>query len=233
MTYLRPLDCYLYPSIFPFSGKRRKLCKEASEFGTLTLNVLTNEKAGRRTILNFDDIVSWTSSFSHKPEGMFLELYCRHLPAMDITRNLSVKYNILRVNWATLNGNLSSQLHLLGDTNIYITSPGAGAFNAIFLPDGTSVITSPFCGTADTKSPCLNLDGMVLHEHLINYDTFIYSPASNKELVLPPAAVAAAASNKNHTSSFSYDIKFESAQFSRLLSEATHSVLSRVFSTAS
>jgi hypothetical protein len=169
-----------------------------------TLNVLINKKAGRRIIGNMDFVSDWISSYVMTVRG-----FGRMYPKLE-----KVTYNVTVIQWENIKG-LKSQLELLRNTDILISPFGSGSFNALFLPDATSLITTPSCLVQNGEPLCDNFEGDVLHVHQVHYDTFYYSPNLKSDIYLPP------------NEKLLYSLNMEKTHLIGLLQEASNSILFR------
>ena len=170
----------------------------------ITLNVLINNKAGRRIIGNMESVSEWISSHIMTARG-----FGRVYPKLE-----KVIFNVTVIRWENLKG-LKSQLGFLRITDILISPFGSGSFNALFLPDATSLITTPSCLVQNGEPLCDNFEGDVLHGHQVHYDTFYYSPNIKADIYLPP------------NEKIFYSMNLQKSHIISLLEEATNSILFR------
>lgn len=117
--------------------RRARICR------TRKLKVLMHVKEGRRMLKNHAEVAEWTAQ--HK--------LVDPLAGSEATAHAagSFGFDLRLMSWEDVQGGLKPELELLQHTDIYITSAGSAAVNAVFLPEGTARITAPFC-TDNVKS---------------------------------------------------------------------------------
>ena len=195
--------------------KDRLLCSDEK---SMTVNVLIqNKREGKRIIDNLEDVRDWTVEHKiHNLKGFNnLESYdCKSFATstteVDINSK-SIQYNVTFISWEDF-PILADQLKLLTDADIFITSPGAGSINSIFLAEGSVMITSPFC---EHVKWCDQDDLQAMFEHLSNFETFIYPldiPINPREVLTQ---------SNTHTC----NTHFIKEKYKSLLEEATYSML--------
>lgn len=154
----------------------RLLCHESGPVRSIDLKVLVGAKSGKRMIVNIAEVAEWVHNHTFESRG----LRVRSCPSWECAAgvpsppspcirtspsqsSMMVNFQMELVEWEKTHS-LKDQLHLLSTTDIFVTNPGSGAMNSVFLPDWSSVITAPFCDLMD----CEAMDGFSVHEHLVD-----------------------------------------------------------------
>lgn len=149
-----------YPSL---SKRKTSIFCQSQEH--LVLNVTVYCKKGRRTIKNMNDAIKWTQSHTMQPLGFSKTSlsFCKSKGASQSwsMENRSVSFRVTTVAWEGMP--MKQQIEQMANTDIYVSSPGSGAMNGLFLPHGSVMITGPLC----MGNICKNDEGAWIFQHMV------------------------------------------------------------------
>ena len=152
-SYLRGFRDSIYSRLNLSPSHELKKLRETRFFIHRIVNVLVHAKLkGRRRLLGLD-------AFAKQINGT------RYSSLNNQTFSLNVKL----VQWEHLPV-FRDQVELMQWADVFVSSPGSGGINALFLSDGTAMVSSVLCGSS--AESCTTFEFELIHAHVPYYTFF-------------------------------------------------------------